>query len=236
MLPLTAAAMPRLTVTVVKAESPCSQLKCPSDTIPKLLMPATIKFYLRSGLLEAGEAINPTRADYGERHVRRLQLIQGLRSTVGLGLEDIRRILGATAGAGASDTERLALLSTVQSVVLGLGGRRGERSPKVDALVRAMGWPHEQSDARLAVDEQVAAMDAVRLGPDVDVLAAYGRAADGIADAQLSFTAAQDDLEGMILTAAIGMHMHHRLILKLVALAQASHAIRRYLPQQGPDE
>ncbi|MFJ6311066.1 hypothetical protein [Pseudarthrobacter oxydans] len=29
-------------------------------------------------------------------------------------------------------------------------------------------------------------------------------------------------------TAAVGMHMHSQLLLKLLALAQASHAIRRY--------
>ena len=28
---------PRVTVTMVKADSPCSQVKCPSETIQKLL-------------------------------------------------------------------------------------------------------------------------------------------------------------------------------------------------------
>ncbi|WP_150307704.1 MerR family transcriptional regulator [Planctomonas psychrotolerans] len=190
--------------------------------------PASIKFYLRSGLLAAGDPIHPTRADYGDRHVRRLALIQGLRSVVGLGLDDIRRILDAAIGADDSPAQRLMLLRTVQHVVLGLDGSPAEPSPSVDGLVQAMGWPGDPSEARFAVDRHVAAMEAAGIAPGADVLAAYGRAADAIAEAQLTVTHARDDLEDVILTAAIGMHMHNQLILKIVALAQASHSIRRY--------
>ncbi len=192
--------------------------------------PASIKFYLRSGLLDAGRAINPTRAAYGDHHVRRLRLIQGLRSTVGLGLEDIRRIIDASAGADTSTAQRLVLLATVQSVVLGLQAAEPTPSPMVDRMIHAVGWPDAQSEARAAVDHHVAAMDAAGMGPEVPVLEAYARAADDIAAAQLSVTDARESLEEVILTAAIGMHLHNQLILKIVALAQASRSIARYHP------
>jgi DNA-binding transcriptional MerR regulator len=51
---------------------------------------ASIKFYLREGLLQRGEEIHPTRAEYGSRHVERLELITGLRSVVGLRIDQIR--------------------------------------------------------------------------------------------------------------------------------------------------
>jgi DNA-binding transcriptional MerR regulator len=191
---------------------------------------ASIKFYLRSGLLEAGDAVHPTRAEYGERHVRRLQLIQGLRSAVGLGLEDIRRIVDASHGADDSSPQRLALLATVQSVVLGYRGTgtgTGE-SAVVDGLVRVMGWPDEHSEARDAVGEHLAVMEAAGVATDPAVLASYARAADAIAGAQLAVTGNQGSVEDLILTAAIGLHLHNQLILTLVALAQASHSIRRY--------
>lgn len=192
------------------------------------ISPASIKFYLRSGLLDPGEVVNPTRAAYGDHHVRRLRLIQGLRSAVGLGLEDIRRIIDASKGADSSMARRLELLATVQSVVLGLDAAASQPSPVVDRMVLEMGWPDEESEARAAVSRHLSAMDAAGVGPEVTVLAGYARAADLIADAQLSFTDTQDSVEDVILTAAIGMHMHNQLILKIVALAQASHSIHRY--------
>lgn len=197
--------------------------------------PASIKFYLRTGLLQPGVAINPTRADYGDEHVRRLRLIHGLRSVVGLGLEDVRRIIDASAGAETSPSRRLALLATVQSVVLRLDGGTGAPSPAGDALVQALAWPDEGSEARSAVDRHLAVMDAAGVGVGRDVLEAYGRAADAIADAQLAATDLRDTVEDVILTAAVGMHLHNQLILKIVALAQASRSIRRYRAGTAPD-
>jgi DNA-binding transcriptional MerR regulator len=39
---------------------------------------ATIKYYLREGLLPQGTPVSATRADYGEAHLRRLRLIRAL--------------------------------------------------------------------------------------------------------------------------------------------------------------
>lgn len=194
------------------------------------ISPASIKFYLRSGLLEPGETIHPTRAEYGDLHVRRLRLIQGLRSVIGLGLEDIRRIITATDGADTSGPERLALLATVQSVVLGFSGGGTKESPMVEELVRQLGWPDENSEARGAVGEHLAAMAAAGVPVDPAVLASYARAADDIASAQLAITDARDTVEDLVLTAAIGMHLHNQLILKIIALAQASRSIQLYAP------
>jgi DNA-binding transcriptional MerR regulator len=48
---------------------------------------ATIKFYLREGLLPPGEATGATRSRYDESHVRRLRLIRALTEVAGLRLE-----------------------------------------------------------------------------------------------------------------------------------------------------
>lgn len=191
--------------------------------------PASIKFYLREGLLQPGQSINPTRASYGDEHVRRLRLIQGLRAVVGLGLEDIRRIIDASQGAGDSSSQRLALLGTVQSVVLGLDAADRPQSAEGRALIRSMGWPDEPSEARTAVDRHLAMMRELGVAAEADVLEAYGRAADAIASAQLEVTDGSETIEEVILTAAVGMHMHNQLILKVIALAQASRSIRRYM-------
>ncbi|RXZ48000.1 MerR family transcriptional regulator, partial [Agromyces binzhouensis] len=54
---------------------------------------ATIKFYLREGLLHPGVATSATQATYDDSHVRRLRLIRALTGPVGLSVQQARTIL-----------------------------------------------------------------------------------------------------------------------------------------------
>lgn len=62
---------------------------------------ATIKFYLREGLLPPGEATGATRSRYDESHVRRLRLIRALTEVAGLRLETVRHVLEGIDAAGS---------------------------------------------------------------------------------------------------------------------------------------
>jgi DNA-binding transcriptional MerR regulator len=53
---------------------------------------STIKFYIRAGLLPAGEPQARNQASYGPRHLERLALITALREVAGLSLEVIARV------------------------------------------------------------------------------------------------------------------------------------------------
>jgi DNA-binding transcriptional MerR regulator len=189
---------------------------------------ASIKYYLREGLLPPGEAVHATRARYTQKHIRRLEVILALRHIVHLNIEQIRIIL-ALADDGAP---RLELLATVQREVLGLGTRDGskgaERTQLGDAVVRMRDWPDSPSDARAALNAQIARMESLRIPLPLDLLDAYSKAMDSIATVDLRLTTATDDADEIILTAAVGMDLHSQLLLKLLALAQASHAIRRF--------
>lgn len=61
---------------------------------------ATIKFYLREGLLPPGEKIGPRQAIYGEEHRHRLRLIRTLVEIRGLSLKQTRSILRAIDSCG----------------------------------------------------------------------------------------------------------------------------------------
>jgi DNA-binding transcriptional MerR regulator len=188
---------------------------------------ASIKYYLRERLLPPGEAVHATRARYSERHVKRLELIHALRSIVRLNIEQIRSIIELADG----DAPRLAVLATVQRIVLGLGvdeREGGERTHLGDAVVRLRGWPDTDSDARSALDAQISLMEGLGITLSLEVLDAYSQAMDSIAGLDLRLTTATDDIDDIIRKAAVGMHMHSQLLLKLLALAQASHAIRRF--------
>lgn len=195
--------------------------------------PASIKYYLREGLLPPGESLTATRALYSGRHVSRLRLIQVLRDTVGLSIQQIRDIV-ALADSGAP---RLDLLAAVQRIVLRLHGPDGGESEvgtaAGDAVVLMRKWPDESSDARSAVNAHLALMEKHGVRVPLETLDAYSRAVDVIADVDIAATTAPEDVNELILTAAVGMHLHSQLVLKLLALAQASHAIRRYRPVQS---
>ncbi|MFP3460121.1 MerR family transcriptional regulator [Arthrobacter globiformis] len=190
--------------------------------------PASIKFYLREGLLPAGRSVHPTRAEYSEHHVSRLELIQALRRVVGLNIAQISSLLRM-----ADDgVPRLELLAAVQRTVLGLdeaGTAQGDLStPAGDAVVRSRNWPDLPSDARHSLNAHLALMEKLGVPVSGDLLDAYSQAVDAIAAADISATTAPEDVNQLILMAAVGMHLHGQLVLKLLALAQASHAIRRY--------
>lgn len=92
---------------------------------------STIKYYIREGLLAAGERSGPNRASYSERHVERLDLIRALREVGGLGIEAVRRVLDAVDHPErGEDPVELALLA-------GTGRRGGELPQKRSAEERA---------------------------------------------------------------------------------------------------
>lgn len=185
---------------------------------------ASIKFYLREGLLPAGHTVHPTRASYTPDHIKRLKLIRSLRQIVGLNIGQIRSIVKM-----ADDgVPRLSLLAHVQRVVLNLEPAAGdvERTAAADAVVRMRSWPDVPSDARDALDRHVAAMQDLGINLPLELLDRYSSAVDAIAGLDLELTTAGEDVNDVILTAAVGMHMHSQLMLKLLAVAQASHAIR----------
>jgi DNA-binding transcriptional MerR regulator len=189
---------------------------------------ASIKYYLREGMLPAGETVHATRAQYSARHVERLNLIQALRRIVGLNIEQIRGLL-KIADDGAP---RLTLLAAVQRVVLDLDASTtssgGVRAPAGDAVVRLRNWPDHPSDARSALNAHLELMESLNIRVSGELLDTYSKAMDDVAGLDIAVTTAPDSVDQLILTAAVGMHMHSQLLLKLLALAQASHAIRRY--------
>lgn len=101
---------------------------------------ATIKFYLREGLLPPGEATGATRSRYDESHVRRLRLIRALTEVAGLRLETVRQVLENLARAGTWH-------EAVGSAHTRLAMPHDDEAPpsaaslaRVDALMARQGW------------------------------------------------------------------------------------------------
>jgi len=101
--------------------------------------PATIKWYLRQGLLPRGELTAPNQADYGPPHVRRLRLIRALLEVGGLSVAAASRVTAALDDPAVS-------LSDVVGIAHGALARAGDATTvaEVDSLVDAFlarrGW------------------------------------------------------------------------------------------------
>lgn len=185
---------------------------------------ASIKFYLREGLIQRGEQVHPTRAEYGQLHLRRLELISALRSVVGLGIEQIRTLVQLI---DAPEVSRLELLGRTQALVLGASGEDIPDHPLVSDLLAAQEWPDVPSDARALLNRTLEEMEGMGLSVSTDVVRGYAEAADQVAQQDLGTVFDAGSRDEAVLAVAVGVRAYSKLLLSLVALAQASHSIKR---------
>jgi DNA-binding transcriptional MerR regulator len=133
---------------------------------------ATVKYYLREGLLPPGESTGATRAVYSDEHVRRLRLVRALADVGGLRLADVRRVLAAV---DDQDTTLHDVLGVAQAALSPVGPAPTRRSvDRVAALVRRRRWrvaPDGANAAALA--RALDAMDDVDDGLPDEALDGY---------------------------------------------------------------
>ncbi|MEV7281432.1 MerR family transcriptional regulator [Streptomyces sp. NPDC093111] len=148
----------------------------------------TIKYYLREGLLPPGRQLGATLSLYGDEHLQRLRLIRALTARGGLSIAATRDVLTAM----DEPLDPLATLGVVHyalptPVDAAETDAVDEQAPRVDALVRAMGWEvSEDSPHRRALAASL--MDLARIGADY-------RTEDLLPYAELAASAAKLDLD-----------------------------------------
>jgi DNA-binding transcriptional MerR regulator len=113
---------------------------------------ATLKYYLREGLVPAGESRGATRASYDESHVARVRLVRALVTVSGLGIEQVREVVRAL---DDPPPTRHELLGTAHRVLSPPRAHDATAPAAIDEpLVAALGWSvHPES----AASRQVAA-------------------------------------------------------------------------------
>lgn len=185
---------------------------------------ASVKFYLREGLLPKGDQIHSTRAEYGQRHVERLKMITGLRSIVGLSLAQIKTLTGLIDDPAVP---RLQLLSQTHAMVLGAPTDRLPDHRLLTEVMESLNWPDETSDARNLTNATLHQMETIGLPVSADVVLGYAHAADLVARQDLGSLFSAESRDEAVLIVAVGVRAYSKLLASLVALAQASHSIRR---------
>ncbi|WP_328387397.1 MerR family transcriptional regulator [Nocardia sp. NBC_00416] len=197
---------------------------------------ATIKYYVREGLMPSGVRTHRNQVDYSEEHMNRLRLIRALLDIGGLSVDAARDVLTVL------DTGASTARESIGGVLYALGGRRSPvgrheeeiATADVEALLAGRGWEiHEDSPARRTLIDVCAAL---RLLGHADVVAEmddYATASQSIAAIDLGLVRAEATIERMAETAIVGTLLGDTLLSALRRLAQ-EHLSRQLLPDEAP--
>jgi DNA-binding transcriptional MerR regulator len=189
---------------------------------------ATIKYYLREGLLPAGERHGPNQSLYGPQHLRRLRVIRGLLDVGGLSIAAAHRVIDAIdSDLGLAHTFDIAQ-RTVSAEI-----EPDSLSPAALARVDLLlgGW-HVSPDnpGRLAAARVLETFD--DLGqPDLSGwVPGYAAAALAVAEADLDEIDARADRESKTEMVVVGTVLGDALFAALRRAAQEHVSSRRYAP------
>ncbi|OEJ98327.1 MerR family transcriptional regulator [Streptomyces thermolilacinus SPC6] len=199
----------------------------------------TIKYYVREGLLPAGELSSPNQARYDESHVRRLRLVRALMDVGGLSVAAIRDVLDAVEDPGRSVHDLL-------------GAAHGRIAPREDgpddaareaavrqaaALIARRGWRVDDGyPAARSLADALAAM--FRLGHErfAEVsLDPYAEAAERVAEADMAYVAREVVREDLVESTVVGTVLGDAVFTALRRLAQADASARLY-DTAAPDD
>ncbi|GAA5094551.1 MerR family transcriptional regulator [Microbacterium yannicii] len=177
---------------------------------------ATVKFYIREGMLARGEALSATRAEYGEEHVARLRLIAALADVRGLPLARVREVLALIDAPLDDPLETLgravgALPPYVES------GRQDY--PRARAVIGDLGLTYDADFTAVAqLDEALQALDAAGLDASPAVLGRYGDAMRQVAAEEIAPIGGMSRAEA-VTYAVLGTALYEPVMLALRRLA-----------------
>ncbi|WP_367320609.1 MerR family transcriptional regulator [Streptomyces sp. HUAS ZL42] len=197
---------------------------------------ATIKYYLREGLLTPGRRINATTAAYDESHLRRLRLVRAMIQVGRIPVATVREVLGHVDDDSLGRTIRLgaalwALPQVPEPDAEDEFVRAAHR--EVEQLLRTLGWSNAQALVTISPAYRslvVAVATFRRLGYDWDpeLIASYGRLMHQAAVLDLDFVETRPSEAEKVETAVAGAIFVEPVLQALHRLAQEEESARRY--------
>lgn len=177
---------------------------------------ATVKFYIREGMLPRGEAMSATRAEYGDEHLARLRLIAALADVRGLPLSRVRDIL-ALVDAPAGDP--IAILGrAVGALPPYVDGDRDDY-PRARAAIADLGLTYDPDFTAVPqLDEALRALEGAGLDASPAALRRYADAMKQVAAAEIAPVSSMT-LEEAVPYAVLGTALYEPVMLALRRLA-----------------
>lgn len=185
---------------------------------------ATIKYYLREGLLPPGRATAATQAEYDESHLRRLRLVRALIGVRGLSVAAAKQVLDTISEHQTDTHQVLGLVFDIRPSGNGTPETaRGKDSAEeegleANALIDAMGWPvSAYNPARHVIDQTLRTLRSLGMDYDWRSLLPY---------AELAAQTARLDLD-QLQTLKDPLEKAERAVLLTFLLEPALMALRR---------
>ncbi len=186
---------------------------------------ATVKFYLREGLLPDGHRTSATQAQYGEPHVARLRLIRALLGPAGLSVATAREVLGAIDHPPRSLHDLLGVATAALTPPAG---------PPVDLtrvheLMRDWGWhvDPKDCDTHAVLAAALAALEAAEFVLPAGALDNYVEHVQAIARAEIEGVPTESPAAA-VRYVVLGTVLVDPLLLILRRMAQQELSSRRF--------
>lgn len=189
------------------------------------LSTATIKYYLRAGLLLPGVTESSTWATYNDRHLHRLRLIRALTDVAGLSLDEVRGVVDAVEASGSDHQARgaaqwpLAPAAAQQPSAASVD--------RVNELIVRHAWrldPH--SPHRRALAATLDTLDELGFPATEEVLDAYAAALEPVAQIEVSRVAAEPEPVVAAERVVVGTLLYEPVLLTLRRMAHEAVSAR----------
>jgi DNA-binding transcriptional MerR regulator len=197
---------------------------------------ATIKYYLREGLLPPGRRLNATTADYDEDHLRRLRLVRAMIQVGKVPVATVREVLRHVDDHSLPRAMRLgATVWALPQVPEPDADDEFMRSARgaMEELLKTLGWTHAQAMTSVSPSFRslvVAAAALRRLGYDwsPEMLVPYARLMRQAAELDMAFVESHVSEAEKAEVAVLGVVLVEPMLRALHRLAQEEEATRRY--------
>jgi DNA-binding transcriptional MerR regulator len=185
---------------------------------------ATIKYYLREGLLHDGRLTSATQALYDDSHLRRLRLIRALVVGAGLSIAVARDLLGGVDSPPESGNDLLG----VAHHALARTDVAGDTAA-VDALLADWGWDSDGCDdaGKTAVADALEGVHSAGFRLPDGMLETYASAMRDVARAEIAGVPTES-AEEAVRYVVLGTVLAEPLLLALRRLAQQSASHERF--------
>jgi DNA-binding transcriptional MerR regulator len=184
---------------------------------------ATIKYYVREGLMAGGERTGHNQASYGEEHVRRLRLVRAMVETGSLPIAKVREVLAEVEDPSRDLDSALGVASRA------LSSHRVPDDAPDDAhlataleIMRRRGWdriPPEHGYVH-ALADVIARLDYFGISDLAELEDRYARAAEQVAEADIRLLLLREDREEILETMIVGTVLGDALFEVLRRIAQ----------------
>ncbi|WP_106816718.1 MerR family transcriptional regulator [Microbacterium timonense] len=188
---------------------------------------ATVKFYIREGMLPRGEATSATRAEYGEEHLARLRLIAALADVRGLPLSRVRDILTLI---DKPEDDPVETLGRAVGALPPYVETAHDDFPRARAAIGTLGFTYDPGFTAVAqLEEALRALDGAGLDASTAALRRYGDAMREVAAAEIA-PMADMPLDEAVAYAILGTALYEPVLLALRRLAHHHLLVTRGAP------